>query len=90
MSDVFHKLNLVLDGLEKAKAGGRLGITRVDEEPRAPYESPVIVVTTKTEDGAESKTRVTLETDGRGIYYVEGRHATVRDAIRRIAETAIS
>ena len=90
MSTPEIQCDLIVYALEAAKRRGNPKITAVREMPTAPRESRTIAVTATGRDGRAYETTIMLETDGSGIYYVEGREPELRREIQRIAEAAIA
>ena len=90
MSTAHESRERVIDALEHAGNTTQLRITKIKEWPTAPHESPMITVTTTDADDSATETTITLESDGSGIYRVEGPKADIRDSIRLIAEKAIA
>ena len=90
MSTAHYSRERVMDALEHARNTTQLGITKIKEWPTAPDESPMITVTATDADEGATETTITLESDGSGIYRIEGPKADIRDSIHLIAEKAIA
>ena len=90
MSTAHDSLERVIDALKHAGNRTQLRIAKIKEWPTAPHESPIITVTTTEADEGATETTITLESDGSGIYRVEGPKTDIRDSIRLIAEKAIA
>ena len=90
MSTAHYSRERVMDALEHARNTTQLRITKIKEWPTAPDESPMITVTTTQAGEGATETTITLESDGSGIYRIEGPKADIRDSIHLIAEKAIA
>ena len=90
MNDPEIQRDLIADALEAAKSRGLVKITTIREMPTGPGESRTIAVTATRPDGRACTTTVMLETDGSGIYHVDGPDPELRREIQRIAEAAIA